>query len=819
VRSTAARAAVDLTPVGHRWRADLQSQLSAVLRDQHQDTGTLDPLLEATAAARAAADATGAGHPDGAGHLTNLTAVLGTLFDRTGDAEALSGAVDAARVAVAATPAGHPSRAGRLSNLGAVLRILFDQNADAATLDEAVAAGRAAVEATPEGHPARPGRQFNLSQVLQTLYDTTGDPAALAGALAAARAAVDGTADTHPDRPYYLLGLGIAVHAGYDRDGSAEALAEERELLAEAMDSPVAAVSVRITAGRAKSRADAAAADPEAALAAMDTVVGLLPLAAARTLRRADREYRLGEAAGIGAQAAAAALGAGRPDRAVELLEQARGLLLGEVMESRAETARLREHAPDLVDEFELALERLAAADAVQPFEADDMRPMARRDSAVAWAKRRQDANRLAAQRSEAVAEWNALIGRIRDRTDLEDFLIPSPAGRLAGHAAGGPIVVISADLGRCDALILRSGSAGSGVTHVPLPRLTLATATEQADRWRAAFQTARGGGVGYAALLAAHRELQEILGWLWDTTTGPILDALGEGVVPAGAEAGGEPRLWWCPVGVMARLPLHAAGHHDEAGRGDEARLGDDGGPGVPGPRTVLDRVVSSYTSTIRALGFVHRSARHDQPAPAAGAALIVAMPTTPGAKPLERVEDEVDRLRDLLPGALVLREAEATHDAVVEVLPAHSVAHFACHGVSDMDDPGASRLLLQDHASRPLTVRAMSRDKLIDGGLAYLSACSTTDTSLRLVDEAVHVTAAFQFAGYRHVIGTYWPVEDDAATRVAVEFYSQLTDEGRRPPESAHAARALHAAIRGLRADFPSVPTRWTAHLHMGA
>jgi CHAT domain-containing protein len=193
--------------------------------------------------------------------------------------------------------------------------------------------------------------------------------------------------------------------------------------------------------------------------------------------------------------------------------------------------------------------------------------------------------------------------------------------------------------------------------------------------------------------------------------------------------------------------------------------------------------------------------------------------VPNAPHAQALSGVDEEIRSLIELLPGAVVLNGADATHDTVMRALPAHAIAHFACHSVSDVIDPGASYLLLHDHDSQPLTVREMSQSQLIDGELAYLSACSTTDTSLRLADEAVHMTAAFQLAGYHHVIGTFWPVNDEAATRVAVEVFCRLTSQGRHSPTSEFAAEALHIAIRRVRTDHLLIPTRWAAHLHMGA
>ncbi|MGW6904849.1 CHAT domain-containing protein [Streptomyces sp. NPDC054940] len=68
---------------------------------------------------------------------------------------------------------------------------------------------------------------------------------------------------------------------------------------------------------------------------------------------------------------------------------------------------------------------------------------------------------------------------------------------------------------------------------------------------------------------------------------------------------------------------------------------------------------------------------------------------------------------------------------DAVIEALRRHGIVHLACHGYADLLDPSASRLMLHDHVANPLTLHAITRLDLRHARLAYLSACSTTDTT----------------------------------------------------------------------------------------
>ncbi len=125
-------------------------------------------------------------------------------------------------------------------------------------------------------------------------------------------------------------------------------------------------------------------------------------------------------------------------------------------------------------------------------------------------------------------------------------------------------------------------------------------------------------------------------------------------------------------------------------------------------------------------------------------------------------------------------------------------------------------SSLLLHDHD--PLTVTALMHLRLADADLAFLSACSTTQTSHALADEAVHLTAAVHLAGYRHVIGTLWPINDTAAVRIAIGVYTRLTNDGTQATCPEDSAYALAEATLDERDAYPALPIRWATHLHLG-
>ena len=403
-------------------------------------------------------------------------------------------------------------------------------------------------------------------------------------------------------------------------------------------------------------------------------------------------------------------------------------------------------------------------------------------------------------QRRAAAEAFEQLIVEIRATPGFDDFLSPPPVGKLAAATDGGPVVVVSVSRFGSHALALTSGGV---LEPVPLTGLTPETVFERVSGFLSALDQVASSPAGSGGWVLSERRLADTLGWLWDTVAGPVLDALGiAGPPPEGKP---WPQLWWCVSGPLSFLPLHAAGHHTT--RFDAV------------PATVFDRVISSYTPTIRALVHARRvypAACGDAAGGTAGIAsrvLAVAMPHTPDEKDLPGAEAEAEGLRRRFPDRVtVLTGPAATHDSVLAALPRARWAHFACHAFSDLGNPSASRLLLNDHRDRPLTLVDVARLRLDDAELAFLSACSTARPAAKLPDEAIHLASAFQIAGYRHVVGTLWPIGDRQAVDIAEDIYTTLTRTG-------DVASAVHAATRRLRDRWPDIPSVWASHIHSGA
>jgi hypothetical protein len=849
------RAAVDATPAGHPDRAACLSNLGRAQRARYERTGAQTDLDSAIESGRAAIDATPADDPGRAAFLTILGSALPMRFERTRDQADLDDAIDLVQAAVDATPAGHPDRAGYLSNLGNAQQARFARTGNQADLDAAIDNLRAAVDATPAGHPDHAGRLSNLGNALRLRFERTGESADAEAAVDNFRAAIAATPADHPNQATYLLSLGTALgarfartgmqsdpdsaidtlraavaavpvghsdqegwcllslgnalHSRFEKKGTRADWSEMLSAFTKTVDRSSAAPSVRIWAARAAASL-IAESDPGRAADLLEVGVRLLPEVAPRQLQRGDQQYNLGGFAGLAADAAALVLADigtsdsadDRAKRALALLETGRAILVSQTLDTRGDLTDLRDRNPALAARFVELREHLdrvpngSASGTTLPDQAGN-------------SGHNDDPNN---DRYQLVSQLAATLTRIRALDGFATFGPPPAIEELTAQAASGPVVTFNISAYRSDALLLTQ----NGITSLELPGLALHSLLGQINSFQEALHTTTNPETGSRARREAQATLSGVLEWLWDTTAEPVLNTLGYQAAPTPGTT--WPRVWWAPGGLLSLLPIHAAGYHTGPPPGDHGR------------RTVMDRVVSSYTPTIRALRHARQHAIRPQ---APSRALIVAMPTTPSVPGwLEHVRAEAIMLHGRLPSPVLLAEPGAlgadpsfapkdrpAKANVLTYLPSCRIAHFACHGASDPADPSKSLLLLHDHSTDPLTVASLAPVNLDHAELAYLSACRTAFTSTAgLLDESIHLTSAFQLAGFPHVVGTLWEIDDAVAVTLADTFYAGLGYlEG--TLDTSCAARALHHAVQTVRDDLPATPSRWAAYIHAGA
>jgi hypothetical protein len=473
----------------------------------------------------------------------------------------------------------------------------------------------------------------------------------------------------------------------------------------------------------------------------------------------------------------------------VEVLEQGRLVLWTQALHLRTDLTRLREHAPELADrldevrrELDQPLPGTALGGLAAPAASGNAATVAAHEQAVA-------------ARRQLAREWDDLVARVRRLDGFEHLLTGIPFADLQAAAVSGPVLIVNASQLGCHALIVTAGHPG--VQPVPLPDLTSQEAMDRANMLLNVLN--RAGETGLDTQADRHAVFN-VLDWLWRVIAAPVLDTLGHTGPPADGAV--WPRVWWCPIGPLTVLPLHAAGRYSPTAN-------------IPARRaeTVPGRVISSYTPTLAAL----RRAR-EAPAVTPGAVrqLVVGMPKTPGQAPLPAVPDELRVLAGYFPPPTQARHLvaeEATRTAVLGTLADYPWVHLSCHAYQNLADPAGSAFALWDG---PLTVADLSALRMGHAELAFLSACQTAAGSTRLLDEAIHLAGAMQLLGYRHVIATLWTIADKPAPGVAKAVYAQLTRTGH--ADTSQAAEAMHHAVEALRRAYPASPLLWAPYIHIG-
>jgi hypothetical protein len=310
-------------------------------------------------------------------------------------------------------------------------------------------------------------------------------------------------------------------------------------------------------------------------------------------------------------------------------------------------------------------------------------------------------------------------------------------------------------------------------VFGLPLPLFTMDNVKVNSANFLGALDKQSSGNAEMVAV--GHAEYKTVMKWLWYSAAKPILeniDFLNYRHGPAG-----KPRVIWVSTGWISVLPIRAAG--------------DFGAPGEEGkPSCVHDVVVSSYTTSLKALNFVRQSKvrlklKNLNAKPRHG--LIVAMAATPGMGPDKDLDVELEIGtfdEQLKPYMNIEKLRQPDSQYVKDQLKACGIAHFACHALADWKDPSKSAILLQDcyrdnrfRDPQPFCVRTLLKLDVQECQLVYLSACETgANRDLGLRDEGIHIAGGFHMAGVPHVISTLWRVADTTSGQLSGLFLREF-------------------------------------------
>jgi CHAT domain-containing protein/tetratricopeptide (TPR) repeat protein len=773
-----ARQALRQTPYDHKSLGGLMNGLGQILQLRFHISGDTNDLEEAMQLMREALERTQQDCTDFSEISTDLVATLQFRYMRSRDGKDLEEAIIVARKAIEILPQEYRNFATMLSNLSDLLGSKFEREKDIELLDEAIQIQRRAIGLAPRGYPHTGTLLNRLGRQLRYRYEYTKDSQDLDQAIQAAREALKATKETHHNYSFVLKDLGVILLYRYGRSEELKDLKEVIHVLEQVWSCKNGIPFVRIITCNMLVLLLHLDHDYDRAFDLAVEAINMLPYVHKRSLNQQDQQYVVSHFFGLAPIACSIALHKGEgPDTALELLERGRGLILGLLMEDRRNIQALEVAHPKLYARYEsLRIEVNKPAEGYSNC---------------------LDRNEALSSQMSDMKKVDECVQEIRKLPGFDKFHERSTAKQMQDCASDGDIIVVNVTKLRSDAIVVTA----RGTRTISFPKLS----ADDARSWNAQDLTTTSMTDRKAG--QKNKVYRQFLSWLWQHCVKPIMEELH---YDAQASIDSLPRIWWIGTGFANNFPFHAAG--DSSGN-------------------VGQHAISSYTPTIRALRYARERSVATAPSSGIQKALIVTMPDTPGMNKLPRsiveAQDIAAVMETVVDVEVVERPSVAT---TLSKLQGCSIAHFACHGLSYEQSPGASGLILQredKESSIPrqdmLTTQILSRLELSQAEIAFLSACYTADgRAVLLSDEMLHVVGGFQTAGFRHVIGCLWPSKDRVCSAVAKAFYAELYRDGVKGRNRDKAvALALHKAVQQVRDSekLHNRPLSWAQYVHFGA
>jgi tetratricopeptide (TPR) repeat protein len=759
---------------------------------------------------------TGVNHLDSVGQQDNLNEDYATMLNKFGNILSLqyghTGAMEGGKKALrpehtnTLTSVEHPNTltsvnhlgsvgqqdnfdedyATRLNNFGNILSLQYGHTGAMEDLEEAIRVARQAIAARSRNHPDFATMLNNLAFRLSSRYKRTERVNDLHEAARLAARATRITHDDHPALAAILSDLGSILSRLFDCKEALDTLDWAVQVFKRAWGRMNATPLFRLRASTYTIRflqiMQTQQQFEHAYYLAVDAI-DLLPYVHHQSLDHWEQQYVVAHFSGLATTACSLALHTGQgPEVALEVLERGRGAILSLLMDDRGGTSELNATHPEVYTRYKSLLVQVNTS--IKDLKYDHT----------------------------ALAQLEECVHSIQQLPGFDQFHKGPTAEQMQTCSTKGHIVVVNITDLRSDAIAVTAG----GFKTLPLSGLT----ADRAKAWiRNDLTTSSWSDRG-----RKNRAYLQFLSWLWRECVRPVLDELNCHAQPSTDDL---PRIWWIGTGLASTFPFHAAGDF-RAGIAE----------------STFSRAISSYTPTFKAL---HDSRRRSVTTTSILSrrdplrALIVTMPSTPGADSLEGTEEEKAEVTDALGPSVVVESLEHPNAAsTLAQLQTCDIAHFACHGISDPTDPFKSGLVLQKADTETgelqqdiLSVQAVFRTRPMQAEIAYLSTCSTSQNkTTRFSDEVLQVVGGFQVAGFQHVVGCLWPSDETVSIEVAKSFYAGLfqekvarADDGAgnddRGDEDRAVALALHKAVVKIREseEYRNRPLSWAQYVHFGA
>ncbi|KAI9567954.1 CHAT domain-containing protein [Boletus coccyginus] len=487
------REALDLCPQGHPHRSWSLNSLAVYLSIRYEQLRGRDDLDEAIVLCQEALNLCPQGHPGRWQSLINVALHLSARYKQLGRMEDLDEAVVLNREALNLCPQGHPDRSMSLNNLGNCLSTRYNQLGRMGDLDEAIVLNREALDLCPQGHPYRSTSLNSLASNFYARYKQLGAIKDLDGAIVFGREALDLYPQGHTLRANSLNHLACYLNYRFTHLRQLEDKEEVFNLYTQLARVSQIVSSADLSATREwicmahRFQHPSILLAYETSLRLLTEYLAILPSLPQHltTLKKLTSSLAM--------DAFSACLHELVPARAVELLEQGRGVFW---------TQLTRLHSP---------LDDLIISGPAGKKLADDFTQIA--------LLIRNTLNSPSPNQHERLCHLNItmhkVVTNIRSLPGLSRFLLPSLFPDLQHAASGGPVIILNASKYSCDALIvLRDGDP----VHIPL-RITQEGVRDMSTELH--ILTVRAKRVDMT------RELAGFLRKLWDQIVSPIVDFL----------------------------------------------------------------------------------------------------------------------------------------------------------------------------------------------------------------------------------------------------------------------------------------------------
>ncbi|KAG1725327.1 CHAT domain-containing protein [Suillus lakei] len=775
--------ALDKIPSEDHNRSALLNNVANGLLFRFKKLGSTDDLEQAITFYGSVLELCPAGHKGHFRALSNLASAIMTRYELQASLVDLETSMGYFREALEICPRNHPDRSTLLDNLATTLRKRFKHTGDIVDLETAIENHYEALHLLPPSHPHRSDALCSLGNALQSRFEFQGDPDDLDAAVDHYNEVLRLRPPSHPERADLLNNLANVAYKLFTERGNKHHLDQCIECHSEALQfSPEGYRRSLLLHNFASSLTTRFLYYNDA----KDLDRALELGASALELRERGNEYRLSSHVVLANAKGLKYKLEGDPamlQAAFQHLDEARWLASTHISggslpkfrvalrwAKEAEESRhriVREYAASLaVDAASCALRRGMVTLAVEMLEygrgllwtylARFRTPLDYLQSAgehgcqlaaefLRLSPLLEDAA-CDAVTEEGLQHYRRLL-REWDRCDgFSNFLLAPSFDKLKEAAKNGPVIITNASRYSCDAVIVHHEH---DPIHIPLTDINTSDILRLSSQFRDFATKPSIRGKRTLQGRAAYR-------------------VRGYGGVP--------------PVVSIASRCM----------RQHQFRQGEKGLP---------NHYISSYTPTLSALMRCQKP-RHvlNDKNPPQVLAIGQAAPAGGFAK-LVTVDEELDSLQSILAPTIPMTRMtgeSATRSESLRAIHSSAWVHLACHGKQDVTRPLKSCFAMSDGPLTLLDIVRAPSDSVQCSEFAFLSACHTAAGDRTAPDEAVHLAAAMQFAGFRGVVGTMWAVDDAVVVNMVSAFYEALLEKSPGGLNSEYAAMALNAAAK---------------------